>query len=115
MSALASASISLEKLEEIVSILKKKNEKWFHVTIDIQTNSKSHKLSNGNTIYQNVSMYASQSKEEREANKKRYYIGNGGVFWTDGVIKKAGESVQQAANNQQAPQQAPPSADDLPF
>ena len=28
------------------------------------------------------------TKEEREAEKKKFYVGNGRVFWGDGVIPK---------------------------
>jgi hypothetical protein len=41
-----------------------------------------------NGFGQNVSMWIEQSKEDRDAKKKRTYVGNGKVLWTDGVIKK---------------------------
>lgn len=39
-----------------------------------------------NQYGQNVSVYESQTKEQREAKEKKKYIGNGKVFWTDGKI-----------------------------
>ena len=32
----------------------------------------------------NVSVYESQTKEQRESKEKRTYLGNGKVVWTDG-------------------------------
>jgi hypothetical protein len=37
----------------------------------------------------NVSVILEQSKEERDAKAKRTFVGNGRVFWTQGVIKTA--------------------------
>jgi hypothetical protein len=37
----------------------------------------------------NVSVILEQSKEERDAKTKRTFVGNGRVFWTQGVIKTA--------------------------
>jgi len=58
-----------------------------------------------NKFGQNVSMYAEQTKEQRDAKAPKTYIGNGKVFWTDGKITKA------------TAKDAPPAADnsDLPF
>lgn len=49
-----------------------------------------------NQYEQNVSAYISQTKEEREAEKKRFYIGNGKTFWSNGSqksIKEIGNQV----------------------
>jgi len=40
-------------------------------------------------FYTNTSIYSDQSKEERDAKKKRFYTGNGRVVWTDGRIVAA--------------------------
>lgn len=37
----------------------------------------------------NVSVFVTQTKEEREAKAKKVYVGNGKVTWTDGNIVKA--------------------------
>ena len=42
-----------------------------------------------NDYNQNVSAWVAQSKEEREAEKKKFYVGNGRVFWGDGVDRKS--------------------------
>jgi len=42
----------------------------------------------------NTSVYVAQSKEEREAKKKRQYLGNGKVLWTDNNIVLAEREPQ---------------------
>ena len=37
----------------------------------------------------NVGTYESMSKEEKDSGRKRNYVGNGRVVWTDGVVKLA--------------------------
>lgn len=48
-----------------------------------------------NEYGQNVSMYVEQTKEERDAKKKRQYVGNGKVVWTDGTIVSANAKKQE--------------------
>lgn len=101
MSALLSGYITLDKLKEIVRVVESKNEKGFDFTASIGEET--------NQYGQNVSFYASQSKDEREAKKTKYYFSNGKVFWTDGKIQVA--TKKDAAPVQSA---APPDTD-LPF
>lgn len=66
----------------------------------------------------NVSIYESQTKEERDAKAKKKYIANGKVLWTDGVIKTAHElsatPVSDAGLGRDKPGMQS-SNDDLPF
>lgn len=56
----------------------------------------------------NVGTYETMSKEEKDAGKKRNYVGNGKVVWTDGGITVAEkEDVQKKATA--------PATEDLPF
>ena len=61
--------------------IKNANGEWEKFTINISDTTDSY----GN----NVSMFKSQTKEQREAKEKRTYVGNGKVFWTNGNILKA--------------------------
>jgi hypothetical protein len=61
---------------------------------------------------QNVSAFDSQTKEEREAKKKKDYIGNGKVIWTDGSCVRAEQ--KEDGKVLATPTQADP-VDDLPF
>ena len=47
----------------------------------------------------NVVVYISQTKEEREAKAKKTYLGNGKVVWTDGNITVAEKKVQKQVTN----------------
>jgi hypothetical protein len=100
MAVLSSVYITTDKLKELLSILNQKQAKGVDLTISISNEQ--------NNYGQNLSVFVSQSKEDRESGKKKYYVGNGKVFWTDGTVKVA-EKVEQ---NQQAPS---PESDDLPF
>jgi len=57
----------------------------------------------------NTSIYVSQTQEEREAKKKKTYIGNGKVVWNNGTIVNAEKEVQEAV------QEHPKEEADLPF
>jgi len=80
MSSLAGIYIKREVLEVMLDVLKKRDEKGVELTVSINDES--------NQYGQNVSVYVSQSKEEREAKKQKFYVGNGRVFFTDGKITK---------------------------
>ncbi len=83
MSSLNSFYIKTEVLKTLFETLEKKGEKGINLTISINDES--------NQYDQNISGFVSQSKEEREEKKQRFYVGNGKTFWTDGkisVVKK---------------------------
>lgn len=100
MSALAEIYIKREVAEVIADTLKKRDDKGVSITISINDET--------NDYDQNVSAYVSQSKEEREEKKKKFYVGNGRVFWTDGKITVATKSKA-------APAATDGKKDDLPF
>lgn len=78
MSTMISGYFTLEKLKEIVKVCETKNENGFKFTASIGDTS--------NQFGQNVSFFAEQTKEQREAKTSKYYFGNGKVFWTDGKV-----------------------------
>jgi len=104
MSSLSNVYIKKETLEFLLKTLNAKGEKG--ISIDISINEQS------NDYGQNLSAYVSQSKEEREAKKQRFYVGNGKCFWTDGHIEvaKKKEEVHTAT-----PISSNDVHDDLPF
>ena len=64
-----------------------------------------------NKFGQNVSAYVSQTKEQREADMPKFYVGNGKTFWSKGETP-----VPQREEQQQAPQPvSSANDDDLPF
>jgi len=101
MSSLSSLYFTEEKLQILLDTVRKKQAKGVELTISISDET--------NNFGQNVSSFVSQSKEDREAKKQKYYVANGKCFWTDGKITKAEQQQAQ-------PQQAAPQEDlDLPF
>ena len=65
-------------IKTLLDVVSKKAEKGIEITISTNDDS--------NQFGQNVSSYVSQTKEQREAKKDKFYVGNGKVFWTDGKI-----------------------------
>jgi hypothetical protein len=101
MATLISAYVTIEKLELIVKSLKAKSgkdAKGFKMTIAVNDES--------NDFGQNVSIYAEQTKEQRDAKTPKFYAGNGKVFWTDGKIsiaEKSEPSNSEPSVNHDAP------------
>ena len=68
------------------------NGEWHNVTISINDET--------NEWGKNISVWKSQTKEEREAKADRDYCGNGKVFWTSGECKTAERKEEpQEAND----------------
>lgn len=67
--------------------IKQKDGSYKNYTISISDET--------NQYGQNVSVYESQTEEQREAKEKKKYIGNGKVFWTDGKIIAGGKKAVQ--------------------
>lgn len=104
MASLNSLYLKKETLEKILQVLNKKDEKGIELTILINDES--------NQYDQNVAAYVSQTKEQRDAKKERFYVGNGRTFWTDGTIKvvqKAEKVEAETVTNSNDEE------DDLPF
>ena len=77
MAGLLNISINVADLPKEKFVQGKKGTYYnFTVSVNDETNQ----------YGQNVSVYDSQTKEEREAKKKKLYIGNGKVVWTDGQM-----------------------------
>ena len=105
MASLSDIYLKIETLETLVSTLKKKGEKGISLTISLNDEV--------NEYGQNVSAWVSQSKEQREQKAKKYYIGNGKVFWTKGETSIAKKPEQEPAIQEQATSNE--DDDDLPF
>ena len=92
MASLNDLYIKEQTLDTLLKTIRKKGEKGISLTVSINDDT--------NQWGQNLSAYVSQSKEDREAKKDRFYVGNGKTFWTDGKIavaeKKTEEAVQDA-------------------
>jgi len=99
MSTLIKASIRVDKLPKEKFIKGKDGAVYYNLTVSVQDESRF-----GN----NVSIFDSQTKEEREAKKNRNYLGNGRVIWTDGNVLLSEKTEEVPAKTEQE-------TSDLPF
>lgn len=99
MSTLHDIYVKKDVLKKLYQTLEKKGENGISLTISISDET--------NQYGQNVSGWVSQTKEQREAKKERYFVGNGKVFWTDGNIQVAKKKEQGADSDDES--------DGLPF
>lgn len=88
MASLNDLYIKEETLDILLKTIRKKGEKGISLTLSINDET--------NQWGQNLSAYVSQSKEDREAKKDRFYVGNGKTFWTDGKIAVAEKKAEDA-------------------
>jgi len=80
MSLLISTSIRVDKLPKEKFVKGKDGAVYYNFTISVNDQTRF-----GNNVW----LYDSQSKEEREAKKKKHTLGNGKVVWTDGNVQLA--------------------------
>ena len=100
MSALINFSIDVAALPKEKFIAGKNGKVYVNLTMSVNDETRF-----GN----NSSIYVSQTQEEREAKKKRSYLGNGKVVWNDGSILNAEKEEKVEAVTQEA------ETSDLPF
>lgn len=81
MTSLSNIYITKETLETILITLEKKKETGVSLTIELRDVPKVFTTKTGNEITQDVAAWVEQSKEDREAKKKRFYVGSGKTFW----------------------------------
>ena len=91
MSSLSEFYIKKSTLETMLKVLEKKNQDGISLNISISDET--------NQYGQNVSVSVSQTKEDRESKKDKFYIGNGKCFYTDGKIKVAEKIQSQSSGN----------------
>lgn len=99
MSKLISLKLDVSKIDKSKLF---KGKKGTYLDLTIAVNDEKDQYDN------DVSAWQSQTKEERQSNSNKNFLGNGKVFWS------SNNSGQQ--NNQQQEQPSPePENDDLPF
>tara|TARA_Y100001951_G_C11132535_1_gene179045 strand:- start:287 stop:550 length:264 start_codon:yes stop_codon:yes gene_type:complete len=82
MATIASISLDVKKIDKS----KLKDGRYLNLDLSIRDEL--------NQYGQNVSVYYNRSKEERDQEVPKSYLGNGKVVWTDGNIS-TGKSSQQ--------------------
>lgn len=81
--------IKRDTLAIMLDTLQKKGDNGINITISANDRNDNYG--------HNVAAFVSQSKEEREAGKPRYYVGNGSVFYVsdEGVKVMPKEQTQE--------------------
>lgn len=97
--------IKRDTLAIMLDTLKKKGDNGINITISANDRNDNYG--------HNVAAFVSQSKEEREAGKPRYYVGNGSVFYVsdEGVKVMPKEQTQENIKARDANV----TTEDLPF
>ena len=85
MATLINAYVTKAKLQQLLE----KADKGVSFTIAVNDEV--------NQYNQNVILYLSQTKEQREAKEPKTYFGNGSVVWTDNKVTVAPKKDAQAA------------------
>ena len=88
MATIVSASIDLAKIDKSTIVEGKNGAKYVNFTVALNDET--------NDWGKNVSVYHTQSKEQRDAKEQRQYVGNGKVVWTDGTVNVAERTVEAA-------------------
>lgn len=108
MASLLNVSIDVTKLPKEKFVKGKNGAVYYDFTISVNDEA--------NEWGKNVSVFDSQTKEEREAKKKKDYLGSGKVTWTDGNVSAAPKQAQaQAPAQVSSPQLVAVDDDGLPF
>lgn len=104
--------LKLDTLKQLVSVLEKKGESGINFTVFTNDEIKEF-----NGFGQNVSVIVSQTKEEQETGKKRFYVANGASRWWSGsdIPKVPYKRKEQSAGQMQQTWSIDPNQDDLPF
>lgn len=103
MASLTSININVSKIPK-EKLYDGKKGKYLQVTF-VQNNE-------ADQFGQNASVYVSQSKEEKDSNIPKIYLGNGNVVWTDGQLVEAVNKQSSAPTTQPVQEEE---GEDLPF
>ena len=86
MATIASISLDVKKIDKS----KLKDGRYLNLDLSIRDEL--------NQYGQNVSVYYNRSKEERDQEMPKSYLGNGKVVWTDGNISTGKNSQQETVD-----------------
>tara|TARA_R110002020_G_scaffold280672_4_gene496447 strand:- start:295 stop:615 length:321 start_codon:yes stop_codon:yes gene_type:complete len=106
MGVLINAFIRVDKLPKEKFVKGKDGSVYYNFTVSVNDQSRY-----GNNVW----IYDSQSKEEREAKKQKHTLGNGAVCWTDGNVALAEKEEKPNTEHIIAGTEDAYKKDDLPF
>jgi hypothetical protein len=90
MAQLLAVSIDLTKIDKSQIVEGKNGGKYVNVTLSVNDQEDQY----GN----NVSLWQSQSKEEREAKANRNFLGNGKKLWSDDSSSKQAPKKEEVSD-----------------
>jgi len=90
MARLISLSIDLSKIDKSKIKTSEKGGQYYDVTIAVNDEV--------NKFGQDVSMYESQTKEEREAKAAKKFLGNGKTFWSSEAKAQPKQETKNESN-----------------
>lgn len=96
MAHLSEIYLKKDTLQTIITTMDKKGMAGISFTIATNDEAKEFSRADGSKIYQNVSAFVSQTKEQREAKQPKFYVGNGSVKWSDGKAPFVPGAQQQS-------------------
>lgn len=112
MAILAELYFKKETLETLIKTLTAKKENGVSITVAISNDNKEFTRDDGRVIQQNGSAYVSQSKDDRDAGKDRFYVANGRKVWDDGLMPDSLKVFKDTTSDQGVDGDQD---DDLPF
>lgn len=107
MASLLNVSIDVTKLPKEKFVKGKNGAVYYDFTISVNDDA--------NEWGKNVSLFDSQTKEERDAKKKKDYLGSGKVTWTDGKVQAVARQETQKTQASQPQLVALDQDSGLPF
>ena len=105
-----------EILETMLKVVNAKQLKGVAVTAFIDDEVKA--FQNGEyTSLQNVSAFVSQSQEDKDSGKPKFYVANGKVFWVSETGVRTAKDIHEGSADTLPAADTPPSVDNsgLPF
>lgn len=115
MAILAQLYFKKETLETLVQTLTAKGDNGVSVTVAVNDETKEFTLDSGKILQQNASAFVSQSKEDKDAGKKAFYIANGRKVWDNGNMPSSLKYYKEDASGTTTPEPSADTNDDLPF
>jgi activator of 2-hydroxyglutaryl-CoA dehydratase len=91
MGTMAEVWVKKETLKKMIETLDKKGEQGISLTISIADEM--------NKFQQNVDLFVKQTKEQQEAKTPRFYVANGGVFWSNSSPLVITKQMREEAKN----------------
>lgn len=115
MAILSEIYFKKETLETLVKTLTAKGENGVSITVALNDEAKEFTLDSGKVLQQNASAFVSQSKEDKDAGKKAFYVANGRKVWDNGNMPPSLKYYKEETSARSPTETGADVTDDLPF